>query len=68
MLKKIKNDLNDLGIVFDVFTSEEKIIQSGKLEETLNILSKKNLLYKGILEKPKGGFDDDWEEQATRII
>ena len=60
VLKLIKRDLYNLGITFDRFVSEKDIHNQGLLEEVLEILNKKNLVYEGVLEKPKGKVDKEW--------
>ena len=54
ILDLIKKDLSKLGIVFDSFISEKVIHEQGILNQVLNILDKKNLIYEGTLEAPKG--------------
>jgi len=44
-LNKIKIDLSKVGIEFDVWTSEKEIREKGKIEESINELKKRNLLY-----------------------
>ncbi len=68
MLAVIKNDLADLGIVHDVFTSERSIQESGKIESTLKLLDEKGLLYRGVLEPPKGKKPDDWEPREQTLF
>jgi len=53
IMKIIRNDLFRLGIDMDVYTSEKKIISGNLLNETLSILEKKDLIYKGVLDAPK---------------
>jgi arginyl-tRNA synthetase len=68
MILMIKKDLADLGIVHDIFTSEKKIQESGKIESCLELLRKKGLLYKGILEAPKGKKNEEWEEREQTLF
>ncbi len=68
MLENIKNDLITLGINIDIFTSETEILNAGKLEKVLDILKAKNLLYTGILEKPKGNLNKDWEPRPQLLF
>lgn len=44
-LGKIKKDLSDFGVHFDVFTYESDIRRSGKIEEALAYFKEKGLLY-----------------------
>ncbi|OYW13354.1 MAG: arginine--tRNA ligase [Rhodospirillales bacterium 12-54-5] len=62
MMALIKNDLHDMGIVHDVFTSEKKLRDDKKIEAAIAVLEAKGHLYRGVLEPPKGEKPDDWEE------
>jgi len=68
LLDSIKNDLNKINIFFDKFSFESEIIKKNKIIEVLNILNKKNLLYKGTLEKPKGEDLIDWEPRIQLLF
>ena len=68
VLTLIKRDLDDLGITFDSFVSEKDIHDQGLLEEVLVVLNKKNLLYEGVLEKPKGKVDKKWKAEKQLIF
>ena len=69
ILNLIKNDLLNLGVEMDVFTSEKAIIEEGFLDKVLNILKDNELIYDGILEKPKGKVDiDDWEPRPQLLF
>lgn len=68
MLVFIKDDLAQLGICHDIFTSEKVVQESGKIAKSLAILDKKGLLYKGILEAPKGKQQDDWEPREQTLF
>ncbi|MSP06613.1 MAG: arginine--tRNA ligase [Candidatus Fonsibacter sp.] len=64
----IKNDLKKLGIVHDNFVSENYIVNQNLVEKALDILKKKNYVYEGILEKPKGNEVDDWEPRKQILF
>jgi arginyl-tRNA synthetase len=68
MLLLIKKDLADLGIYHDVFTSEKNLKDNGKIEDALEIMQKKGLLYKGVLEAPKGKTPEDWEPREQTLF
>lgn len=61
MLKQIKQDLDALGVSHDVFTSEKELNESGQVHEAVAELEKKGLIYRGVLEPPKGKTPEDWE-------
>ncbi len=68
MLIMIKNDLADLGIHHDVFTSEKKLKDEGRIEDALEVMDKKGLLYQGVLEAPKGKAPEDWEPREQTLF
>ena len=68
VLKIIKDDLESLSIKFDNFISEKEIHNKGLLDKSLKILNEKNLLYLGILEKPKGIESEDWEAKEQLLF
>lgn len=68
IMKIIRNDLLRLGIEMDVYTSEKEIISGSLLEKTLSILEDKNLIYKGILDPPKGTKPKNWEEREQLLF
>jgi arginyl-tRNA synthetase len=61
MMVMIRADLALLGIHHDLFSSEAELQAAGKPEEAEAFLRAKGLIYDGVLEKPKGQSDDDWE-------
>ena len=68
IMKIIKSDLLRLGIEMDVYTSEKDIISGNLLNETLNLLEDKNLIYEGELEPPKGTNSDNWERRKQLLF
>lgn len=68
MMKMIRGDLAKIGIVMDVYTSEEAIVAGGAIEEALETLKAKGDIYEGILEKPKGHDVDDWEPRPQTLF
>ena len=61
MIDLIKHDLGLLGIHHDIFASENELQRSGKVDEGLETLRAKGLVYEGLLEAPKGEPHDEWE-------
>jgi arginyl-tRNA synthetase len=61
MMDLIRTDLATLNIRQDVFSSENALHESGKVEATFNDLVARDLVYVGALEKPKGDTHEDWE-------
>jgi len=63
MLSVIKDDLNLLGINHDVFTSENKLLNDGYVEEVFNEMNKSDLLYEGETPPPKGVKKSEWSKK-----
>ena len=45
LLERIKNDLKDFGVEFDIWFSEKSLYSSGKVDEAINFLKEKGLVY-----------------------
>ena len=62
MLDLIRHDLALLGIHHDIFASEAELQASGKVEQAMENLRGKGLVYEGQLERPKSlDPHDEWE-------
>ena len=62
MLDLIRYDLGLLGIHHDKFASEAELQRSGAVEEAMEVLREKGLVYEGVLERPKSLDEhDEWE-------
>ena len=62
MIKLIKHDLALLGIHHDIFASEAELQASGGPERAMAELKAKDLVYRGVLERPKSLDEhDEWE-------
>jgi len=62
MLDLIRHDLGLLGIHHDLFSSEAEVQKSGAVDEALDVLRSKGLVYQGTLERPKSlDPTDEWE-------
>jgi arginyl-tRNA synthetase len=68
IMKLIQEDLALLGIHLDVYTSERKLVQDGKVEKAFQYLQGLGLIYQGRLEKPKGKTVDDWEDREQTLF
>ena len=67
IILEIRSDLEKINIKFDKFTYESDIEKSNIIDELFKILDKKDLLYNGVLEKPKGD-DSDWEPREQLLF
>ncbi|WP_457627839.1 arginine--tRNA ligase [Persephonella sp.] len=45
LLERIKNDLKEFGVEFDIWFSEKKLYTSGKVDEAIQFLREKGLIY-----------------------
>jgi arginyl-tRNA synthetase len=68
MLALIKEDLAALGVVHDVFASERAMVAAGGVERGLAILQERGLIYRGVLEPPKGKTPEDWEAREQTLF
>ena len=68
ILNIIKQELNDFGVRFDVWTSQAKIINDKKIESALKLLEKKGFLYKkdGALWFKSTSFGDDKDRVVVK--
>lgn len=67
-LKLIKNNLANLGIVHDKFTSETEIVLNKEVEKVIQNLKEKNFVYEGKIKAPKGENDDQWVEREQLLF
>jgi arginyl-tRNA synthetase len=68
MMATIREDLDALGVHMDVFTSEQKLIDEGRVDKALTSLEEKGDLYVGVLERPKGHDGEDWEPRPQTLF
>ena len=68
MMKGIKADLATLGVQMDIYTSEKTLVESGAVTTAIDDLSEKGLVYRGVLEPPKGQKDEDWEPREQLLF
>jgi arginyl-tRNA synthetase len=68
MLKLVQDDLAALGVTFDVFSSERALVAAGGVERALKILEDRGLIYRGVLEPPKGKTPEDWEPREQLLF
>jgi arginyl-tRNA synthetase len=68
MMAAIEADLKLLGIHMDRFSSERALVEAGAVKRALDHLDGNGLLYRGILEPPKGKQLDDWEPREQLLF
>jgi arginyl-tRNA synthetase len=64
----IREDLAALGIRMDVFSSERQLVEAGAVDRALKTLDERGLLYRGVLEPPKGKQPEDWEPREQLLF
>jgi arginyl-tRNA synthetase len=68
MMESIRADLAALGVAQDVFVSEAALVAEGKLEQAEALLNARGLIYRGVLEPPKGKTPEDWEPREQTLF
>jgi arginyl-tRNA synthetase len=68
MMEMIREDLAALGVEMDVFFSEKSLYGTGRIEDAIEELRSKDLIYKGTLEPPKGKMPEDWEPREQTLF
>ncbi|CUH77225.1 arginine--tRNA ligase [Tropicibacter naphthalenivorans] len=68
MMDLIRDDLAALGVHMDHFFSEKSLYGTGKIEAAIDSLRDKGLIYRGVLEPPKGKKPEDWEPREQTLF
>ncbi len=69
IMEIIRADLKKLGVLHDSFISElHDLHKTDYIQKAIAILQNKGLLYKGILEAPKGHVQEDWERKEQTLF
>jgi len=68
MMDLVRDDLATLDVRHDVFTSERSLVEAGRVDEVLENLTARDLIYTGVLEPPKGKKPDDWEPRPQTLF
>jgi arginyl-tRNA synthetase len=68
MMVEIKQDLLDLGVKMDVFSSERALVEAGAVDRALEFLEERGDLYTGVLQPPKGKTPEDWEPRPQLLF
>lgn len=68
MMEMIRDDLAALGVHHETFFSERELHRSGRVERTIAQLAERGLVYRGVLEPPKGKRPDDWEPREQLLF
>ncbi len=68
MMALIRDDLAALGVTMDLFYSEKSLYGTGRIEAAIEALTDKGLIYRGVLEPPKGKKPEDWEPREQTLF
>jgi len=68
MMNLIRSDLELLGIHFDTFFSENELQKSQAVKKVVELLDQKGLLYRGVLQPPKGKIVEDYEPKEQLLF
>ena len=68
MMALIKDDLAALGIRHEIIVSERALNDAGRVQHAIDELQRRGLVYRGILEPPKGKRLDDWEPREQLLF
>lgn len=68
MMDLIRADLAALGVKMDEFFSERSLYGTGRIEAAIDALRDKGLIYRGVLEPPKGKTPEDWEPREQTLF
>ena len=73
MMDLIRADLALLNVRHDVFFSERSLHKKtgdgeNRIDEVLNMLTERGLVYEGTLPPPKGQLPEDWEDRPQTLL
>jgi arginyl-tRNA synthetase len=68
MMALIRADLAALNVEMDVFYSEKSLYGTGRIEQAIQALDDRGLIYEGTLEPPKGKMPEDWEPRVQTLF
>ncbi len=68
MMDLIRTDLKSLGVEMNSFFSEKSLYGTGLIEKAIAELDAKGLIYRGVLEPPKGKTPEDWEPREQTLF
>jgi arginyl-tRNA synthetase len=69
MMSEIRGDLEALNVSHAVFFSERSLqAPADKVRDAIETLRAQGNIYEGVLERPKGADDADWEEREQTLF
>ena len=67
-IELIKNNLNSLGIHHDHFVFESQLYKNNEIQDTVEKLKKKDLIYYGKIAAPKFKEEKNWKERKQLLF
>ena len=64
----IKENLNNLGINHDNFSSERSLVENNEVEKVIDKLKTKNFVYTGKIKAPEGEDNKNWVERDQLLF
>ncbi len=68
MMELIRKDLKALGVGIDTYTSERSLHATHRVQAAFDWLENNHLIYRGVLEAPKGKEPEDWEPREQWLF
>ena len=68
MMDLVRGDLDALGVRHDLFRSERALVGEGRVDDACAALEAAGLIYRGVLDAPKGKRDEDWEPREQSLF
>ena len=67
-LQLIKENLNNLGIIHDNFSSERDLVENNEVEKVIDKLKSNNFVYNGKINAPEGDNNKNWIERDQLLF
>ncbi len=68
LMALVRADLASLNVHQEIFFSELSLHNSGRIDDALQALDDKGLIYTGVLKPPKGKKPEDWEPRPQTLF
>jgi len=68
MMETIRNDLASLGIEMDTYFHESTLVASKRIDEAIERLGEKGLIYRGTISPPRGRSQEGWEAREQLLF
>lgn len=68
LMREIQLDLERVGILHEVFTSEAELDATGAVEEAIQFLTDRGFVYEGVLPPPRGKTTEEWESRRQLLF